>query len=61
MKRGPKPFLTSVEEKELLVDIAKAGYGKNRKQIMGLAEPVARDKGRMMGQKRSQMGGSGDL
>ena len=45
MKRGPKPFLTSVEEKELLVDIAKAGYGKNRKQIMGLAEPVARDKG----------------
>ena len=46
---------------EIILDIAKAGYGKNRKQIMGLAEPVARDKGRMMGQKRSQMGGSGDL
>ena len=45
---GPKPFLTAVEEKELssfLVDIAKAGYGKTRKQIMDLAESVARDKG----------------
>ena len=55
MKPGPKPFLTSVEEKELLnflVDIAKAGYGKTRKQIMGLAESVARDKGQMMGQKK---------
>ena len=52
---GPKPFLTSAEEKELssfLVDVAKAGYGKTRKQIMGLAESVARDKGRMMGQKK---------
>ena len=42
---GPKPFLTAVEEKELsnvLVDVAKAGYGK---QIMGLAESVACDKG----------------
>ena len=47
-KPGPKPFLMSVEEKELsnfLVDIAKAGYGKTMKQIMGLAESVARDKG----------------
>ena len=54
-KPGPKPFLTSVEEKELsnfLVDVAKAGYGKTRKQIMGLAESVAQDKGRMMGQKK---------
>ena len=36
---GPKPFLMAVEEKELssfLVDVAKAGYGKTRKQIMGL-------------------------
>ena len=34
---GPKPFQTAVEEKELssfLVDVAKAGYGKTRKQIM---------------------------
>ena len=40
----PKPFLMPVEEKELLnfiVDVAKAGYGKTRKQIMGLAESVA--------------------
>ena len=45
----------SVEEKELsnfLVDVAKAGYGKTRKQIMGLAESVARGKGRMTGQKK---------
>ena len=62
-KPGQKPFLTSVEENELstfLVDVAKAGYGKTRKQIMGLAESVARDKGQMTGQKKSQMGGSGD-
>ena len=52
---GPKPFLTAVEEKELssfLVDVAKAGYGKTRKQIMGLAESVVRDKGRMTGEKK---------
>ena len=45
---GPKPFLTTAEEKELasfVVDVAKAGYGKTRKQIMSLAESVARDKG----------------
>jgi len=60
-KPGQKPFLTSVEENELstfLVDVAKAGYGKTRKQIMGMAESVARDRGRMTGQKKSQMGGS---
>ena len=54
-KPGPKPSLTSVEENQLsnfLVDVAKAGYGKTRKQIMGLAESVARDKGRMTGQKK---------
>ena len=51
---GPKPFLSTLEQKELsscLVDVAKAGYGNTRKQIMGLAESVARDKGRMTGQK----------
>ena len=54
-KPGPKPSLTSVEENQLsnfLVDVAKAGYGKTRKQIMGLAESVARDRGRMTGQKK---------
>ena len=62
--QGPKPFLTAVEEKELLsflVDIAKAGYGKTGKQIIRLVGSVARDKGQMTGQKISQMGGSGDL
>ena len=51
---GPKPFLTSVEEELLsfLVDVAEAGYGKTRKQIMGLAESVARDKGQMTGLKK---------
>ena len=52
---GPRPFLTGVEEKELssfLVDVAKAGYGKTRKQIMCLAESVARDKGRITGEKK---------
>lgn len=47
-KPGPKPYLTSVEEKELsnfLVDVSKAGYGKTRKQIKGLVESVVRDKG----------------
>ena len=41
------------ELSNFLVDVAKAGYGKTRKQIMGLAESVARDKGRMTGQKKA--------
>ena len=56
---GPKLFLTAVEEKELSsfsVDVAKAVYGKTRKQIMGLAEPVARDKGQMTGLKKISNG-----
>ena len=47
-------FYRQLEEKELsnfLVDVAKAGYRKTRKQIMGLAEAVAQDKGRMTEQK----------
>ena len=39
-----------------LVDVAKAGYGKTRKQIVGLAESVACDKGRMTGQKKISHG-----
>ena len=56
MNPRPKPFLTTVEEKELsscLVHAAKAGYGKTRKQILGLAESVTRDKGQMTGQKKN--------
>ena len=45
---GPKPYLSKKEETELsdfLVDVAKAGYGKSRKQVITIAENVARDKG----------------
>ncbi len=47
-KPGPKPYLTSAEEKELssfLVDVAKAGHGKTRKQVKTIVEGVAREKG----------------
>lgn len=47
-KLGPKPYLTVTEEKEVanfLVQTAKAGYGRSRKQIMQIAEKAARDKG----------------
>ena len=52
---GPKPFLSSAEEKELpnfLLDVAKAGYGKSRKQVRNLAEAVAHDKGRLTTDKK---------
>ena len=45
---GPKPYLVPAEEKELslfLVDVAQAGYGKIRQQVMTIAENVASDKG----------------
>ena len=35
-KPGPKPFLSNTEENELsnfLLDVARAGYGKSRKQV----------------------------
>ena len=37
---GPKPYLTSTEEKEVahfLLQMAKAGYGRSRKQMMQIA------------------------
>ena len=52
---GPKPFLSSAEEKELsnfLLDVAKAGYGKSRKQVRNLAEAVAYDKGWLTADKK---------
>jgi len=48
VKSGPKPFLSSLKERdvaELLVQTAKVGYGKSRKQIMQIAENAAHDKG----------------
>ena len=44
---GPVPYLTNAEEVELagfLVDIAKAGYGKSRRDIKWIAENVARER-----------------
>ena len=38
---GPVPYLTNAEEVELagfLVDVAKAGYGKSRRDIKWIAE-----------------------
>lgn len=55
-KPGPKPYLSSVEEHKLgnfLVDVAKAGYGKSRKQIKELAEAVVHDKAVLKGKKIS--------
>ena len=55
-KPGPKPYLSPVEEKELanyLVEVAKAGYGKSRSQIKGLAEAVAREKATLRKKKIS--------
>ena len=45
---GPKPYLAAAEEEELLmfiVDVAKAGYGKTRRQIKAITENVATEKG----------------
>ena len=42
-KPGASPYLNTEEEKEL-VDSASVAYGKNRAQIMSVAEKAARDK-----------------
>ena len=47
-KPGPSPYLSNVEERELanfVTDVAKAGYGKSRKEIKLIAEDVANEKG----------------
>ena len=43
-KPGPKTYLTSAEEEELtsfLMEVAKIGYGKTRKEVKPLVEAVA--------------------
>ena len=48
VRPGPKPYLAPAEEKELslfIVDVAKADYGKTRKEIKAIAENVAKEKG----------------
>ena len=40
-KPGPSPYLSNAEEKELssfVTDVAKAGYGKSRREIKQIAE-----------------------
>ena len=47
-KPGPKPYLSCKEEGELsnfITEVAKAGYGKTRRDIKLIAENVAREKG----------------
>ena len=47
-KPGPRPYLDSAEERELvnyLFDVARTGFGKTRQQIKGIAGKVAREKG----------------
>ena len=47
-KPGPRPYLEPIEENELsnfLVDTAKAGFGKTRKEVKALVTKVAREKG----------------
>ena len=51
---GPRPYLDSKEEKNLsehLIEAAKLGYGKTRKQIKGLVETVAKEKGILKSEK----------
>ena len=55
-KPGPKPYLAADEEEELsmfIVDVAKAGYGKTRKQIKDIVEHVATEKGTLRSGKVS--------
>ena len=62
-KPGPNPYLSQTEEKELssfLVDVAKAGYGKSRKQVKRIAESVACEKGSLETRKYQTVG-SGNL
>ena len=54
-KPGPKPLLPNAEGTKLSkfpLDVAKAGYGKSRKQMKAIAESVAHDKGRLTTDKK---------
>ena len=49
-KPGPKPYFSPTEEREManfLIDVAKAGYGKTRKEVQQIAGMAAHDKGRI--------------
>ena len=56
-KPGPKPYLTGSEELELssfIKESAKIGYGKTRRDVMIIAERVAKDKGILRKERISQ-------
>ena len=53
---GPQPYLNQAEEKELsnfLVETAKVGYGRSRKQVIQLVEKTAKDKGLLPPDKKN--------
>ena len=46
-KPGPQQYLSTEEEHDLaehLVDVAAVGYGKTRKEVLSIAERVAKEK-----------------
>ena len=50
----PRPYLDHKEEKilsEHLIEAAKLGYGKTRKQVKGLVETVGKEKGILKSEK----------
>lgn len=52
-KPGPRKYLSNDEEKDLadhLVEVAKIGYGKTPKQVMSIAEHVAKEKNILRGE-----------
>ena len=56
-KPGPKQYLNSEEETELatfLKTCSSVGYGKTRRDVMGIAQSVAMDKGILRGHRISQ-------
>ena len=53
-KPGGKPYLNKAEETELanfLQVVSEIGYGKTRKQVMGIVESAVRDKEKLTKQK----------
>ena len=57
IKPGPKPYLNKAEESELaefLEVTSSVGYGKTRKEIMGIVEATAQEKGLLRKKKISQ-------
>ena len=57
IKPGPKPYLNKAEESELaefLEVTSSVGYGKTRKEVMGIVEATAQEKGLLRKKKISQ-------